>query len=165
MSIVAFKKGQLRVLAHAWDRNLGGRDLDELLFEHFCKEFGDKHKIDIKSNARASFRLRLACEKVRSHTPHLCLSPASNTFLGCYSRLIILLLFLPGASLLSFAACWFQFWEALQLSAMSVSILTSSVEMLQYTCQVCLLCQVVKRPHQPCCAVADEEGLELKCYS
>ncbi len=64
MSIVAFKKGKLQVLAHAWDRNLGGRDFDEVLFDHFCEEFGAKHKIDIKSNARASFRLRLACEKV-----------------------------------------------------------------------------------------------------
>ena len=52
------------MLAHAWDRNLGGRDFDEVLFDHFCEEFGAKHKIDIKSNARASFRLRLACEKV-----------------------------------------------------------------------------------------------------
>ena len=64
VSIVAFKKGQLRVLSHAWDRNLGGRDFDEVLFEHFVKEFNAKYKLDIKSNARASFRLRTACEKV-----------------------------------------------------------------------------------------------------
>lgn len=63
VSIVAFKKGKLQVLSHAWDRNLGGRDFDEVLFDHFCEEFGGKHKIDIKSNARASFRLRMACEK------------------------------------------------------------------------------------------------------
>ncbi|DBB16364.1 hypothetical protein WJX82_007687 [Trebouxia sp. C0006] len=65
VSIVAFKKGKLQVLAHAWDRNLGGRDFDEVLFDHFCEEFGAKHKIDVKSNARASFRLRLACEKMK----------------------------------------------------------------------------------------------------
>ena len=64
VSIVAFKKGQLQVLAHAWDREVGGRLFDEVLFEHFVKEFGDKHKINIKSNARASYRLRTACEKV-----------------------------------------------------------------------------------------------------
>ena len=68
VSIVAFTKGKLQVLAHAWDRNLGGRDFDEVLFDHFCEEFGAKHKIDIKSNARASFRLRLACEKVSAST-------------------------------------------------------------------------------------------------
>lgn len=62
--MVSFKKGQLQVLAHAWDRNLGGRNFDEVLFEHFVKEFDAKFKLDIKSSARACFRLRLACEKV-----------------------------------------------------------------------------------------------------
>ena len=84
VSIVAFTKGKLQVLAHAWDRNLGGRDFDEVLFDHFCEEFGAKHKIDIKSNARASFRLRLACEKVRGHTdcnnPDLLSVPAISEF-------------------------------------------------------------------------------------
>ena len=65
VSVVAFKKGQLQVLSHAWDREVGGRLFDEVLFEHFAKEFGDKHNINIKSNARASYRLRTACEKVR----------------------------------------------------------------------------------------------------
>ena len=67
VSIVAFKKGKLEVLAHAWDRNLGGRDFDEVLYDYFVKEFGDKYKIDIRSNPRASFRLRMACEKVRGN--------------------------------------------------------------------------------------------------
>jgi heat shock protein 4 len=35
--IAAFKKGQLQVLSNAWDRNLGGRDFDNVLFEHFTK--------------------------------------------------------------------------------------------------------------------------------
>ena len=64
VSIVAFKKGQLRVLSHAWDRNLGGRDLDNALFEYFAQEFQEKYKLDVRTNARASFRLRMACEKV-----------------------------------------------------------------------------------------------------
>ena len=64
MSIVAFKKGQLRVLSHAWDRNLGGRDLDNVLFEHFAQEFQEKYKLDVHTNLRGSFRLRMACEKV-----------------------------------------------------------------------------------------------------
>jgi heat shock 70kDa protein 4 len=64
VSIVAFRKGQLSVLAHTWDRNLGGRNFDEVMFEHFVKEFDAKYKVDIKSNRRASFRLRLSCEKV-----------------------------------------------------------------------------------------------------
>lgn len=62
--MVSFKKGRLEVLSHAWDRDLGGRDFDEVLFEHFVKEFDAKFKLDVKSSPRSSFRLRLACEKV-----------------------------------------------------------------------------------------------------
>lgn len=39
MSVVSLKKTGLTVRSHAWDSNLGGRDLDELLFQHFCAEF------------------------------------------------------------------------------------------------------------------------------
>lgn len=60
---MAFKKGQLRVLSHAWDRNLGGRNFDDVLFEHFAKEFQEKYKLDVRTNLRGSFRLRMACEK------------------------------------------------------------------------------------------------------
>lgn len=63
VSIVAFKKGQLKVLAHTWDADLGGRNFDDVLFDHWAKEFGAKHKIDVKASARGSFRLRLSCEK------------------------------------------------------------------------------------------------------
>ena len=35
--VVALKKGQLQVLSNAWDRDLGGRNLDNVLFEHFAK--------------------------------------------------------------------------------------------------------------------------------
>ena len=65
VSVVSFKKGQLQVLAHSWDRDLGGRDFDEALFDYWVKEFDAKFKLDVRSSPRASFRLRLACEKVR----------------------------------------------------------------------------------------------------
>lgn len=65
VSVVAFKKGQLKVLSHAWDRDLGGRDFDMVLFDHFCAEFKDKYKIDVKSNKKASFRLMLAIDKLK----------------------------------------------------------------------------------------------------
>ena len=61
---MAFKKGQLRVLSHAWDRNLGGRNFDDVLFDYFAKEFQEKYKLDVRTNLRAAFRLRMACEKV-----------------------------------------------------------------------------------------------------
>ncbi|CAN1285835.1 Heat shock 70 kDa protein 14 [Linum perenne] len=63
--IVGFKKGQLKVLAHAFDRSLGGRDFDEALFGHFAAKFKDEYKIDVYQNARACLRLRAACEKLK----------------------------------------------------------------------------------------------------
>ncbi|KAL4452428.1 hypothetical protein ABPG75_008090 [Micractinium tetrahymenae] len=63
--VVALKKGQLQVLSNAWDRDLGGRNLDIVLFEHFVKEFNERYKIDVKSNLRACHRLRMGCEKVK----------------------------------------------------------------------------------------------------
>lgn len=63
--IVGFKKGQLKILAHSFDRSLGGRDFDEVLFQHFAEKFKGEYKIDVNQNARASLRLRAACEKLK----------------------------------------------------------------------------------------------------
>ncbi|KAI3455407.1 hypothetical protein Pfo_012070 [Paulownia fortunei] len=63
--IAAFKKGQLKILAHSFDRSLGGRDFDEVLFQHFAAKFKDEYKIDVYQNARACLRLRAACEKLK----------------------------------------------------------------------------------------------------
>ncbi|KAL3511806.1 hypothetical protein ACH5RR_024523 [Cinchona calisaya] len=63
--IAGFKKGQLKVLAHSFDRCLGGRDFDEALFQHFAAKFKDEYKIDVFQNARACLRLRAACEKLK----------------------------------------------------------------------------------------------------
>ncbi len=65
VSIVSLKKSGMQVRSHAWDRNTGGRDFDEALFEHFCDEFKTKNKIDIRNNKKASFKLRQGIEKVR----------------------------------------------------------------------------------------------------
>ncbi|OIW15856.1 hypothetical protein TanjilG_04391 [Lupinus angustifolius] len=63
--IAGFKKGQLKVLAHSYDRSLGGRDFDEVLFHHFAAKFKEEYKIDVFQNARACLRLRAACEKLK----------------------------------------------------------------------------------------------------
>ncbi|KAK9078310.1 hypothetical protein SSX86_002367 [Deinandra increscens subsp. villosa] len=63
--IAGFKKGQLKVLAHSFDRCLGGRDFDEVLFQHFAEKFKAEYKIDVFKNARACLRLRAACEKLK----------------------------------------------------------------------------------------------------
>ncbi|XP_039130789.1 heat shock 70 kDa protein 16-like [Dioscorea cayenensis subsp. rotundata] len=64
-SVVAFEPGAMRVLSHASDPNLGGRDFDEVLFRHFAEQFKDQYKIDVYSNAKACIRLRTACEKLK----------------------------------------------------------------------------------------------------
>lgn len=63
--IAAFKKGQLKILSHSFDRSLGGRDFDEVLFNHFAAKFKEEYKIDVVSNPRASQRLRAGCEKMK----------------------------------------------------------------------------------------------------
>ncbi|XAR50623.1 hypothetical protein NMG60_11004992 [Bertholletia excelsa] len=65
VSIAGFKKGQLKILAHSFDRSLGGRDFDEVLFQHFAAKFKEVYKIDVYQNARACLRLRSACEKLK----------------------------------------------------------------------------------------------------
>ncbi|XP_059645480.1 heat shock 70 kDa protein 15-like [Cornus florida] len=65
VSIAGFKKGQLKILAHSFDRSLGGRDFDEALFQHFAAKFKDEYKINVLQNARACLRLRAACEKLK----------------------------------------------------------------------------------------------------
>ncbi|CAJ1955198.1 unnamed protein product [Sphenostylis stenocarpa] len=63
--IAGFKKGQLKVLSQSYDRSLGGRDFDEVLFNHFAAKFKEEYKIDVYQNARACLRLRAACEKLK----------------------------------------------------------------------------------------------------
>ncbi|KOM44537.1 hypothetical protein LR48_Vigan05g214200 [Vigna angularis] len=63
--IAGFRKGQLKVLSQSFDRSLGGRDFDEVLFHHFVAKFKDDYKIDVLQNARACLRLRAACEKLK----------------------------------------------------------------------------------------------------
>lgn len=63
--VAGFKKGQLKILSHAFDQSLGGRDFDEALFHYFVEKFKLDYKIDVTQNARASLRLRTACEKLK----------------------------------------------------------------------------------------------------
>ncbi|KAI9203611.1 heat shock protein 70 family [Polychytrium aggregatum] len=65
VAVVSFVKGKLTVKGTAYDRNFGGRDFDEVLVQHFIKEFDAKYKLDIKSSPKAVFRLRQGCEKVK----------------------------------------------------------------------------------------------------
>ncbi|OJA20978.1 hypothetical protein AZE42_11480 [Rhizopogon vesiculosus] len=65
VSVVAFSKGQLAVKAAAYDRHLGGRDIDYALLQHFAAQFNSKYHIDVLSNPKATFRLTAGCEKLK----------------------------------------------------------------------------------------------------
>lgn len=54
-----------KVLATACDPELGGKDFDEVLVNHFCEEFGKKYTLDVKTKARAVVRLYQECEKLK----------------------------------------------------------------------------------------------------
>ncbi|KAI0088088.1 HSP70-domain-containing protein [Irpex rosettiformis] len=65
VSVVAFSKGQLDVKSTAYDRHVGGRDIDHTLVRHFAEEFKTKYKIDVLANPKATFRLAAGAEKVK----------------------------------------------------------------------------------------------------
>ncbi|CAK9183457.1 unnamed protein product, partial [Ilex paraguariensis] len=65
VAVAAFEPGHMKILSHAFDRDLGGRDFDEVMFRHFAAQFREQFHIDVPSNARASKRLREACEKLK----------------------------------------------------------------------------------------------------
>ncbi|XP_011190138.1 heat shock 70 kDa protein 4 isoform X1 [Zeugodacus cucurbitae] len=64
VSVCAFTKGKLKMLASAWDQ-IGGRDFDSVLAEHFAKEFYDRYKLNANTNARAYLRLLTEIEKLK----------------------------------------------------------------------------------------------------
>ncbi|KAJ7176556.1 heat shock protein 70 family [Mycena filopes] len=65
VAVIAYSKGQLVVKSAAYDRNVGGRDIDYALVKHFSEEFKTKYKIDVMSNPKATFRLAAGCEKLK----------------------------------------------------------------------------------------------------
>ncbi|KAG6776856.1 hypothetical protein POTOM_016646 [Populus tomentosa] len=63
--LASFESGQMKILSHAFDRNLGGRDFDEVLFSYFAAQFKEKDDVDVCTNMKASIRLRASCEKLK----------------------------------------------------------------------------------------------------
>ncbi|KAF8903587.1 Heat shock protein ssb1, partial [Dissophora ornata] len=65
VSLLTITGGVFAVKATAGDTHLGGEDFDNILLEHFKEEFKRKHKKDISGDARATRRLRTACERAK----------------------------------------------------------------------------------------------------
>lgn len=65
VSACAFNKGKLKIIASTADPQLGGRDMDIILAEHFSAEFKQKYDIDPTKNSRAFLRLLGEVEKLK----------------------------------------------------------------------------------------------------
>lgn len=65
VSIGSFKKGELKILGTAYERNFGGRDVDVAITNHFAEVFLEKYKIDIRTNAKAYSRVITQAERLK----------------------------------------------------------------------------------------------------
>merc|ERR1719410_2220584 len=65
VSLLTIDDGVFEVKATAGDTHLGGEDFDNVLVEHFCKDFKRKHKQDLGQSNRAMRRLRSQCERAK----------------------------------------------------------------------------------------------------
>ncbi|KAI9891374.1 MAG: Hsp70 protein that interacts with Zuo1p [Vezdaea aestivalis] len=65
VAIVASRGGMYSILATNHDYNLGGIQLDQVLIDHFSKEFLKKHKSDPRQNARSLAKLKLEAEATK----------------------------------------------------------------------------------------------------
>merc|ERR1719451_209830 len=63
VSLLSIDEGIFEVKATAGDTHLGGEDFDNVLVEHFVKEFKRKNKADLTKSNRAMRRLRSQCER------------------------------------------------------------------------------------------------------
>lgn len=65
ITITKFWRGNMRVIAHTWDEELGTREVDYYLFNYFADEIKKKYRVDPRENKRARVRLLAACDKVK----------------------------------------------------------------------------------------------------
>ena len=65
VSLLSVEDGVFEVLATSGDTHLGGQDVDTRIVEWAMDEFKRKTKLDIRTNAKAMARLRLAAERVK----------------------------------------------------------------------------------------------------
>ncbi|KAF8524838.1 Hsp70 protein-domain-containing protein [Hysterangium stoloniferum] len=62
---VALSSGQLLVKSPAYDRDLGSRDIDYALVQHFAHEFKSKYNINALGTPKATFRLATQVERLK----------------------------------------------------------------------------------------------------
>lgn len=65
VAVLACRGGMYTILATAHDYELGGASLDQVVIDHFAKEFMKKHKADPREDARGLAKLKLEGEGTR----------------------------------------------------------------------------------------------------
>ncbi|CEJ55985.1 Putative Molecular chaperones HSP70/HSC70, HSP70 superfamily [Penicillium brasilianum] len=65
VAVIACRGGMYTILATAHDYELGGASLDQVIIDHFAKEFIKKHKTDPREDARGLAKLKLEGEGTR----------------------------------------------------------------------------------------------------
>ncbi|KAJ5551118.1 hypothetical protein N7535_000939 [Penicillium sp. DV-2018c] len=65
VAVVSCRGGMYTILATVHDYELGGASLDQIIIDHFAKEFMKKHKTDPRENARGLAKMKLECEATR----------------------------------------------------------------------------------------------------
>eukprot|EP00800_Vazella_pourtalesii_P015889 TRINITY_DN43_c0_g1_i9.p1 TRINITY_DN43_c0_g1~~TRINITY_DN43_c0_g1_i9.p1 ORF type:complete len:762 (+),score=122.21 TRINITY_DN43_c0_g1_i9:594-2879(+) len=65
VNIFAFSNGKANCLSCVSYPNLGGRDFDERLFNHFADVFNQKYRVNIQENKKSCLKLLAECEKLK----------------------------------------------------------------------------------------------------
>lgn len=65
VAVVSSRGGMYTTLSTSHDYELGGAQLDQVLIDHFAKEFLKKHKTDPRNNERSLAKLKLEGEAVK----------------------------------------------------------------------------------------------------
>jgi heat shock protein 4 len=65
VTIVDFIQENMRVLSTVCDRNLGGRDFDDVIIEFLAESFQKKTGINVRGNIKAILKLQVAAEKAK----------------------------------------------------------------------------------------------------
>ena len=65
VAVVASRSGMYTVLATTHDYKFAGAQLDQVLIDHFAKEFIKKYKIDPRENAKSLAKLKLEAEATK----------------------------------------------------------------------------------------------------
>lgn len=65
VTLINADKGLFEIVASKGNDSLGGEDFTRVLFEHCAKSFERKAKLNVRSNKKASSRLRIACENAK----------------------------------------------------------------------------------------------------